>query len=150
MLNYNSRSNVCVSNLLPPSWSVTGSGLWLACPGSLSEGPRPGCDWHPALCTVLYVWPAQLKWTKLGLFLQAWSRPPEPPKSPQALNRQKFCTYFLFVSNREVLRLKSVFYFTGVGVILANWGHNLVKSVIFGGRFYLRSWLNLLLCKQIY
>lgn len=85
------------SRLLSPSWSVKGSGLWLACPRSLSESQRPGCDWHPALCTVQYVWPAQLKLTKLGLFLQAGSRPLGTPKSPQALNRQRFCTYFLFL-----------------------------------------------------
>lgn len=102
MLSCKSRHAALVKSLLPPSWSVTGSGLWFTCFGCLSETQRPGQHWHPVLRMVLYVWLEQLKLTKLGLFLQAWLRLVETSKESSNLRQTQILHIFSFyVWNRR-------------------------------------------------
>lgn len=126
-LVYNHRSAGPASSLLSPLWSGTGSGLWLACPGSLSESQRSlSCDLDSALCTTLYVWPAHMKLN----WAYFYKHDPEPPKSPPALNRRTFGIYFVLCLIKRSLfySVKSNYSYSIQGIIIYNMFYSVVDS----------------------
>lgn len=123
------------NRLNSPSWSVTGSGLWLECPGSLSKSQRPGCDWHSALCRVLYVWPVHLKLTKLGLFLQLLKHP-KPWIGKNLIEKVKLSITF-WLSNLEVFKVR----------LQVSWFSNIILILVL---FYVYNWNNMKLSSGVW